>query len=131
LKRIIFIAFLSILLASPQAVRAQGEASSAVPEAMKKCDISGCGKYFNDMVDLDIPGTRGSFGKVQAMRILGDYLTSKCPGSLTVSRQGESPGGSRFVMGSYFAYGKKNRFYITLRKSGGEFIIFAFQIQEE
>lgn len=110
---------------------AQTDPTSAVIEAIRKCDAEELGKYFNDMVDLNLPGFRDTYSKTQSTRILKDFFSGKTPVTLTQLKQGDSPDGSRYVMGFLGGAGKKYSFYVTFRKSGGEFRIFGLEIQED
>lgn len=105
--------------------------TSEVAEAMRKGDAENLGTYFNDMVDLNIPGFKDSYSKAQGSRIIRDFFSSRTVSSVTVNKEGSSPDGSKFIMGNIIAGGKKFSLYFLMRKSQGDYKIFLFQLQSE
>ena len=102
-----------------------------VTEAIRKGDAESLGKYFNDMVDLNIPGFKDSYSKSQGSRIIRDFFSSRPVSNVVVNKDGTSPDGSKFIMGNITAGGKKYNLYFLMRKNQGEFRIYLFQLQTE
>ena len=112
-------------------VYSQSDPSSDIIEVFKKGNTGDLGKYFNEMVDLNIPGFKDSYSKTQASRIIKDFFTNRPLSEVSVSKEGKSSDGSKYIMGSLTAGGKKFSFYFLLRKSDGEYRIFQLHIQSE
>jgi hypothetical protein len=112
-------------------VYSQADPSPEIIGVLKKGNTGDLGKYFNEMVDLNIPGFKDSYSKAQAARIIKDFFANRPAGEVSVSKKGNSADGSKFIMGIITAGGKKFSFYFLLRKSGGEYRIFQLHIQPE
>ncbi|MCX6287516.1 MAG: DUF4783 domain-containing protein [Bacteroidetes bacterium] len=124
------IIFFSCMLMSWHAF-CQADPSSEIIDVLRKGNSSGLGKYFNEMVDLNIPGFKELYSKTQAERIIKDFFSNKPVSSVSVNREGNSPDGSKYTMGSLTAGGKKYNLFFLLRKSNGEYRIYQLHLQSE
>ena len=88
-------------------------------------------KYFNNMVDLGLPGSEDTYSKTQAQRILEDFFHRNPVKSYKNNRVGTSGDGSQFSIGILEAGGKQYRVYYLLKKVVDKPLIQQFQIQEE
>jgi hypothetical protein len=109
----------------------QDNPSSDIIDVFKKGNPADLRKYFNEMVDLSIPGFKELYSKIQASRIIKDFFSNKPISNVSVNREGNSPDGSRYTMGNITAGGKKYSLYFLLRKSKGEYRICQLHIQSE
>ncbi|MCX6281419.1 MAG: DUF4783 domain-containing protein [Bacteroidetes bacterium] len=130
MSRLTVILFFLWLLLPGHAI-CQTDPSSAITEAIKKGNSAELGKYFNEMVDLSIPGIKDSYSKQQAERIVKDFFSNWPVNSITISKEGSSPDGSKYTMGDLRSGGKKFSLFFLLRKSNGEYRIFQLHIQSE
>ena len=104
---------------------------SKVTETISKGDAENLGSYFNDMVDLNIPGFKDNYSKAQGTRIIKDFFSGRPVTNVTVNKEGNSADGSKFAMGNITAGGKKYNLYFLMRKTNGDFRIYLFQLQSE
>ena len=109
----------------------QADPSSAIIDAFRKGNSSELGKYFNEMVDLNIPGFKDSYSKTQAERIIKDFFSNNPVAEVSVNRDGNYPDGSKYTMGSMTIAGKKYSLFFLLRKSNGEYRIHQLNFQSE
>jgi len=114
---------------TPLASYSQTDPSSEIIEVIRKGNVDELGTYFNDMVDLNIPGFKELYSKTQAIRIIKDFLSNRPISKVTVNREGNSPDGSKYTMGSMTAGGKKFSLFFLIRKDKGEYRICQLQIQ--
>ncbi len=127
----LFVLFCFSCMLMTERVYSQADPSADIIQIFKKGASGDLGKYFNEMVDLNIPGFKDSYSKTQAARIIKDFFTSRPLGEVLVNKEGNSTDGSKFIMGSLSAGGKKFSFYFMLRKSKEEYRIFQLHIQSE
>ncbi len=109
----------------------QSDPSSEIIDAIKKGNPVELGNYFNEMVDLNIPGFKELYSKTQASRIIKDFFSNKPVSMVSVSKEGSSADGSKYIMGTFTAGGKKYSLYFLLRKGKGDYQIYQLQIQSE
>ena len=109
----------------------QDDPSAAIAKAIGGSNAKALGRYFNEMVDLNIPGFKGNYSKTQSERIIQSFFTKYQVRSFSVSKQGNSQDGSKFNIGALDTGNKKYRVYYLYRLAGSVYRIFQFQIQEE
>ena len=126
LKLLCLVSFLSA-----GTVFGQEDPSLAIANALRNGNSKEISKYFNDMVDLNIPGFKDNYSKTQAERILQDFFTKNQVKAFSLSRQGTSSDGSKFNIGTLDAGNKKFRVFFLFRKTNGVYLILQFQIQQE
>jgi len=129
IRLVVFFYFSCMMIPGP--AFCQADPSSEITDAFRKGNSAEIGKYFNEMVDLNIQEIKGSYSKTQASRIIKDFLISTPVNNVTVSKEGNYPDGSKYTMGTLSAGGKKFSLYFLLRKNNGEYRIFQLQIQPE
>jgi len=123
--------FCLLFLVSAGTAFGQDDPSASVSKAILKGDAKTLSRYFNEMVDLNIPGFKGNCSKTQSERIIQDFFTKYPVRSFSVSREGSSPDGSKFIMGSLGSGIKKYSLYYLYRITTKGYLVFQFQIQEE
>lgn len=57
--------------------------------------------YFNNTLDIALPGNEGTFSKAQAEMVIRDFFIKNPPVSFTLNREGRSKDGSEFGIGTY------------------------------
>ena len=107
------------------------EANDRIVSAITRGNASDLAEYFNNMVDLSIPGNEDTYGKTQATRILQDFFSKNTVKSYKTSKQGNSNDGSRFFIGKLESGNKVFRVYYLIKQTSGKFLIHQLQIQEE
>ena len=105
---------------------AGGQVISAI-QAGNSQDIS---KYFNSMVDLTVPGYDDTYSKAQAGQILKEFFTQNTVKAFKVTKQGTSPDGSQYTIGSLETSKKNYRVYFLIKTVAGQNLIQQFQVQD-
>ena len=104
--------------------------SKQVISALKKNDHIALVSCFHTMVDLHIPGYRGSFSHNQASVILKKFFTDNRVTSVSLTREGDNSDGSRYALGELVTDGKKYRLYFVTRETDGKQKVLVFKITE-
>jgi len=74
-------------------------------------------KYFDNTVEISLPGRSNSYSKSQAEAVLRDFFANNPVKSFTVNHQGES-GGSQFCIGTLVTGNGSFRTTVNLRQKG-------------
>ena len=120
----ILMIFSYTLVAGPE--ETAGQVISAI-QAGNSQDIS---KYFNSMVDLTVPGYDDTYSKAQAGQILKEFFTQNTVKAFKVTKQGTSPDGSQYTIGSLETSKKNYRVYFLIKTVAGQNLIQQFQVQD-
>lgn len=98
--------------------------------SLEKMDINTLSTFFNDIIELSIPGRSGSFSSTQARRILENLFENKSCTSYTLSREGNFSDGSLFFLGNLKCdSGDDYRIYIVSRKRNDQWLIHILKVQ--
>jgi hypothetical protein len=106
------------------------ETAAQINTAMQAGNATEVAKYFNAMVDLTLPSYDDTYSKTQAGQILKDFFSQNPVKSFKVTRQGSSPDGSQFTIGSLETGKKVYRVYFILKSVNGQYLIQQLQVQE-
>lgn len=87
--------------------------------------------YFNSMVDLTIGKNENTCSRNQAGRIIKDFFDHNPVKSFKVIKQGSSNDGSQYTVGELHSGEKVFRVYYLIKKTGNDYLIQQFQIQEQ
>jgi hypothetical protein len=109
---------------------AAGTLTEQVVSAIQSGNATGVSSHFNSMVDLTVPGFDDSYSKAQAGQILKDFFVQYPVKSFKVTREGSSPDGSRFVIGTLETTKKSFRVYFLMKTVNGTELIHQFQVQD-
>lgn len=107
------------------------ETAAQVVAAVQSGNGQEIARYFNAMVDLTLPGYDDSYSKAQAGQILKEFFTQQPVKSMKVTRQGNSPDGSQYTIGTLETSKKSYRIYFLIKASGGQSLVQQFQIQDQ
>lgn len=132
-KRVLFLIIIALSLLSPSGISAGSgpeETATQVIAALQTGNATDISKHFNAMVDLTLPGYDDSYSKAQAGQILKDFFTREPVKSVKVTRQGNSPDGSQYTIGTLETSKKSYRVYFLVKNSGGQSLVHQFQIQD-
>lgn len=99
-----------------------------VISALKTNDPVALVACFHTMVDLQIPGYRGSFSQNQASVILKKFLADHRINSAGITREGTNSDGSKYALGELVTGGKKYRLYFVTRETAGKQRVLVFKI---
>lgn len=106
------------------------ETTSQVAAAIQAGNAQDVARHFNAMVDLTLPGYDDTYSKTQAGQILRDFFGQNPVKSFRVSKQGASPDGSHFAIGTLETAKKSYRVYFILKSVSGQHLIQQLQFQE-
>ncbi len=107
-----------------------GETVTQVAAALQAGNASEVAKNFNAMVDLTLPGYDETYSKTQAGQILKDFFTQNPVKSFKITRQGSSPDGSQYAIGTLEAGKKVFRVYFIIKSVNGQNLVHQLQVQE-
>jgi hypothetical protein len=132
-KRVLFLIIITLSFLSPPDLSAGSgpeETATQVIAALQNGNATEISKHFNAMVDLTLPGYDDSYSKAQAGQILKDFFTREPVKAVKVTRQGNSPDGSQYTIGTLETSKKSYRVYFLVKNSGGQSMVHQFQIQD-
>lgn len=119
-----------LLLLGIAAYSGPEETAAQVATAIQAGNSADVAKHFNAMVDLTLPGYDDTYSKTQAGQILKDFFAQNQVKSFKTTRQGSSPDGSQYTIGSLETGKKVFRVYFIIKLSGGQYLIQQLQVQE-
>lgn len=90
---------------------------SDVINGIKAGNASAVSKYFDNTVEITLPGKSNNYSKSQGEAVLRDFFANNAVKSFTVNHQGES-GGSKFCIGTLVTGGGTFRTTINLKQKG-------------
>jgi hypothetical protein len=106
------------------------ETATQIAAALQAGNAADVAKHFNSMVDLTLPGYDDSYSKTQAGQILKDFFTQNPVKSFKITRQGASPDGSQYTIGSMEAGKTIFRVYFILKTVNGQNLLQQLQLQQ-
>jgi len=106
-----------------------GETATQVASALQAGNAADVAKNFNAMVDLTLPGYDDTYSKTQAGQILKDFFAQNPVKSFKITRQGNSPDGSQYTIGSLEAGKKTFRVYFIIKPVNGQNLVQQLQVQ--
>ena len=119
-----------LLLLGFTAVSGPEETATQVATAIQANNAAEVAKNFNAMVDLTLPGYDDTYSKTQAGQILKDFFAQNPVKSFKVTRQGSSPDGSQYTIGSLETGKKVFRVYFIIKTVNGQNLVQQLQVQE-
>jgi hypothetical protein len=122
---IILSVFFSSIDAKAQDVNAK------ISQAIKNASTSELSKHFNTSIDLTIPGSEGTYSKVQAEQILKSFFTKYSPQSFAINHKGNSNDGSMYAIGTYKSSGKTFRTYFLVKPIDGQMLIHQLKFESK
>lgn len=131
---VIFLAAIALILTCilPNEGMAQ-DVNTKVSKAIQTSNATQLAKYFNNSIDLTIPGSEGTYSKVQAEQIVKSFFTKYPPVSFTINHKGNSNDGSMYAIGTYVSKSQSFRTYFLTKPIGGQLLIhqLKFETREE
>lgn len=120
---------LSIVLSSFTA-NAQ-DVNTKISQAIKNASTAELSKHFNSSIDLTIPGSEGTYSKVQAEQILKSFFTKFPPQSFAINHKGNSNDGSMYAIGTYKSNTKTFRTYFLVKPIEGQMLIHQLKFESK
>ena len=106
------------------------ETAVLVTSAIQAGNATEVSKYFNSMVDLTLPGYDDTYSKTQAGQIMKDFFSQNPVKVFKITRQGSSPDGSQYSIGSLDTGKKVFRVYFLIKSVNGQNFVHQLQVQE-
>lgn len=127
-----FYILITAFLVAPMVRASSGpeETTAQVVAAIQNGNSSELSRYFNSMIDLTLPGYDDSYSKAQAGQILREFFTQQPVKSFKVTRQGNSPDGSQYTIGTLETTKKSYRIYFLIKSVNNQFLVHQFQVQD-
>lgn len=109
------------------------DVNSKIAQAIQIANANDLARYFNNSIDLTIPGSEGTYSKVQAEQILKSFFTKYPPVSFSINHKGNSNDGSMYAIGNYKSSTQSFRTYFLIKPIGGQNLIhqLKFESREE
>ncbi len=127
--KIILVMFPVVFWTGFKAAAGPEETASQVAAAIQAGNAADVAKYFNSMVDLTLPGYDESYSKTQAGQIMKEFFAQNPVKSFKITRQGSSPDGSQYSIGSLDTGKKIFRVYFLIKSVNGQNLIHQLQVQ--
>jgi hypothetical protein len=105
--------------------------NESIAAAIKIGNSSELSKYFNNTVEIQIPGNEGTFSKNQAEMIIKEFFTKNPPSGYTTNQQGSSNGGAQFMIGTYKSSKLVFHVYILVKPAAGKMLIQQLHFENE
>ncbi len=119
--------FFSLFLLLP--VFAQQKAGlDEVVKALQSGNSAEVARYFDDNVDLTIPGKSDNFSKAQAQMVLRDFFNNNNVKGFELKHKGESPGG-HFCSGTLQTVGGNFRTNVFMKMRNNGEVVHEIQFQ--
>jgi hypothetical protein len=122
LKCIIKSVFTLLLLAGFSAALL-AQSFDNISSGVRSGNASALARVMESNVELSLKGTEGTFSKAQAEVILQKFFASNAVRSFSVTHEGSSPEGSRYIIGNLQTSGGNYRAYIYAKNSGNQLLI--------
>lgn len=106
------------------------ETAAQVAAALQAGNATEVAKNFNAMVDLTLPGYDDTYSKTQAGQILKDFFAQNQVKSFKITKQGSSPDGSQYTIGSLEAGKKVFRVYFIIKSVNSQNLVQQLQVQD-
>lgn len=105
------------------------DVNSKITLAIKSSSATELAKYFNNSIDLTIPGSEGTYSKVQAEQIVKSFFVKYPPVSFTINHQGKSNDGSIYAIGTYKSSSLSFRTYYLAKQISGQLLIHQLKFE--
>jgi len=114
------------------AVAQESGTAKEISQCFKNANASKLATYFNNSLDLTLPGNEGAYSKKQAEQILKTFFSNNPVNAFTLDHTGNSNNGSTYLIGSYKSTSqKKFRVYLLIKNSNNVDLIQQLQIEQE
>jgi hypothetical protein len=87
-------------------------------------------QFFNEKVELIIPGKSGLFSSDQAEQVIKSFFTTNPSSDFKIIHQGVRDNSS-YAIGQYTTKGQNYRVYFLVKESGGKSLIHQLRIEKQ
>jgi hypothetical protein len=101
-----------------------------ITSAIKKGSSSELAAYFNNTLELSIPGNDGTYSKTQAEMIMKVFFDKYPPSSFVIKNKGSSKTENNFVIGELKSGKDVFNVYFMLKDIGGKSFIHQLKIEK-
>lgn len=105
------------------------EAPGPIVAAIQKGDSRELSKYFQQSIELDIPGFADICDKAQAEMIMRDFFSKNPPKSFKINSQGSSVKGSTYFVGTYTTAKQSFKVYCLIISEKGKTLVKNLQFE--
>jgi hypothetical protein len=119
-----------LLLLLPLFAISQSEIGDKLAGFIKSGNDSQLKTYFDQSVEILTPDHKGVYSQNQAQQVIKSFFNKYPCSSFKVDHNGNSAGGSRFLIGTYESGSHSFRTSIFLKQSGEKFLIQELSFEE-
>lgn len=109
---------------------AQAQIPNEIILSLKNGNSKVLSGYFNQNVELVVPGSDNVYSKAQAQQIVNNFFSSHTPESFTVIHHGGKEG-AKYVIGNLVTNNGNFRVYFLLKKSEEKDYIHQLRIEKQ
>ncbi|MGE5382116.1 MAG: DUF4783 domain-containing protein [Omnitrophica WOR_2 bacterium] len=103
--------------------------NAKISQAIQSSNAADLAKYFNNSIDLTIPGSEGTYSKVQAEQIIKSFFSKYPPVTFTINHKGNSKDGSMYAIGTYKSKSQSFRTYYLTKPIEGQLLIHQLKFE--
>ncbi len=107
-----------------------GNSIGDVISALRAGNTTALAKYFDNTVEVSLPGKTATYSKGQCEAVLSDFFANNAVKSFSVIHQGES-GGSQFCIGKLVTAGGTYRTTVNLKQRGEKQILQEIKFEKQ
>ncbi len=97
--------------------------NNKIATAIRTANSKELSVFFNNTLDIALPGNEGTFSKAQAEMVMRDFFIKNPPVTFTLNREGRSKDGSEFGIGTYKCARHEYRTSFLLKPVQGNLLI--------
>jgi hypothetical protein len=127
---LLFLLLMPALTAFKAAAQNPVKAQENMIRALTAGDGEAIGDCFNDLVDLDIPGYKGTYSRAQAGRMVRDFFGQHSVAGFRIVRQGTLGEKEHYTMAELRSGQKTWKVYFVLKDKEGKGVVPLFHINE-
>lgn len=109
---------------------AQDDPTEKIIKAIQQSDSKTLAGYFNETVDLGLPGNDNSYSASQGEMVMRDFFRKYPPQSFEAVQNGATDPDSRFTIGTYKTGSREFRVFIHLKKEKSGYRIHKIKFEE-
>ena len=128
MKKIAHFLLLSFLFT---VIVAKADIFDDVLSALKAGNTKQLSTYFNNSVELTVPGSEGVYSKQQAEIILKNFFAQNPAANVTRQHDGSSAQGAKYAIAVYESAKSTYRAYIFMKDSGSGFKIHELRFEKQ
>lgn len=113
------------------AVTAKADIFDDVLNALKASNAKQLSTYFNQSVELTVPGSEGIYSKQQAEIILKSFFAQNPAANVIRQHDGSSAQGAKYAIAVYESARSAYRAYIFMKDSGAGFKIHELRFEKQ